>query len=115
MNATFESSDDKRVGNSPTRHQYRVLSDAEKQTMSDIKDAGEQVLVALNKANEKAIDYAVVLQSLDNTEETRIALHRLFSSMDMSSDDIFLGSKLVKQQIIHIKESVMWAVRGLTA
>ena len=115
MSETFKSTDDRRVDNNPTRHQYRVLSDAEKQTMSDIKEAGEELLVALTKVNEKAIDYAVVLRNLDNTEETRIALHRLFSSMDMSSDDIFHGSKSVKHQIIHIKESVMWAVRGLTA
>jgi hypothetical protein len=36
----IDSGDDRRVGNSPVRHAYRVLSDAEKAQMAEIKDLG---------------------------------------------------------------------------
>lgn len=34
------STDDDRVANNTVRHQYRVLTDAEKQQMVDVKDLG---------------------------------------------------------------------------
>lgn len=36
----LDSTNDARVGNSPVRHTYRVLSDAEKAQMAEIKDLG---------------------------------------------------------------------------
>ena len=39
-NRMVTSTDDDRVANNTVRHQYRVLSDAEKQQMVDIKDLG---------------------------------------------------------------------------
>lgn len=37
----IESTSDERVGQSTVRHQYRTLSDAENQQMSDLKDIGQ--------------------------------------------------------------------------
>jgi len=36
----IDSTDDQRTGNSPVRHQYRVLNDQEKAQMARIKDIG---------------------------------------------------------------------------
>ena len=41
------STDDARVGNSPMRHAYRVLSDAEKAEVAALKDAGEAFLTLI--------------------------------------------------------------------
>lgn len=38
------STDDDRVGNSPMRHSYRVLSDEEKARMAALKDKGQELL-----------------------------------------------------------------------
>ena len=40
MNDFVKSEGDDRTANNAVRHQYRVLSDAEKQDMVDIKDMG---------------------------------------------------------------------------
>lgn len=37
----IDSTDDKRVGQTTVRHEYRILSAAEKQQMSDLKDLGQ--------------------------------------------------------------------------
>lgn len=39
-----DSASDERTANNAMRHQYRVLTDAEKDTMVKIKDVGEQLL-----------------------------------------------------------------------
>ena len=36
----MDSTSDQRVANNVVRHEYRILSDAEKQHMKDLKDAG---------------------------------------------------------------------------
>ncbi|MGH1577720.1 DUF7681 family protein [Planktotalea sp.] len=40
----INSTDDGRVGNSPKRHQYRVLSDEEKARMAALKTKGQELL-----------------------------------------------------------------------
>ncbi|MDZ4095467.1 MAG: hypothetical protein U1D35_11250 [Paracoccaceae bacterium] len=42
------STDDARASNSGVRHTYRVLNDAEKAQMQEIKDFGRDFLVILN-------------------------------------------------------------------
>ena len=42
------STDDARVANSPVRHQYRVLTDAEKSQVAAVKDVGEDFLALLD-------------------------------------------------------------------
>lgn len=40
----IDSTDDGRVGNSPMRHKYRVLTDDEKALMEALKDKGQELL-----------------------------------------------------------------------
>ena len=51
-----DSTSDSRTANNTMRHQYRVLSDAEKQHMSDLKDAGIAFLKLLHKIGETPQD-----------------------------------------------------------
>lgn len=52
-NKTFDrmvkATDDDRVVNNTVRHQYRVLSDAEKQQMLEIKDLGASFLAKIDE------------------------------------------------------------------
>lgn len=43
----IDSTNDARVGNSPMRHQYRLLSDEEKAQMADLKTKGEELLALI--------------------------------------------------------------------
>lgn len=43
------STDDERTVNNAVRHQYRVLSDAEKQQMLEIKDLGASFLAKIDE------------------------------------------------------------------
>jgi len=38
--STFDSTTDRRIENNVMRHEYRTLSETEKQTMREVKDAG---------------------------------------------------------------------------
>ena len=49
MSDTIESTSDERTTNNTMRHKYRVLSDAEKQQMSDLKDMGEAFVAYCDK------------------------------------------------------------------
>jgi hypothetical protein len=53
------STDDARVVNSPMRHAYRVLSDAEKARMTAIKDAGQALLDLIGQPNSRAKSIAI--------------------------------------------------------
>lgn len=46
----MRSTDDARAANSPMRHSYRVLSDAEKALITAIKDKGDEFLALLHQA-----------------------------------------------------------------
>jgi len=45
----LDSTSDARTSNNTMRHQYRVLSDAEKAQMSAVKDAGQTMLDEIGK------------------------------------------------------------------
>lgn len=45
---TVESTSDERTVNNTVRHQYRVLSDAEKAEMLEIKDLGQALIDKIN-------------------------------------------------------------------
>lgn len=49
MTDQIESTDDARVENSPLRHQYRVLSEEEKEQVSIVKGLGEMFLAKLEE------------------------------------------------------------------
>lgn len=72
----MKSTDDSRIDNNVMRHQYRMLTDAEKETMQDVKDMA-------------------------------LALHDLFSEIGASRELSLAKTKL--------EESVMWAVKHITA
>jgi hypothetical protein len=57
MSDTIPSTDDARVTNSPVRHAYRTLSDAEKAQVEAVKDLGRALLdvIAANQGREFAI------------------------------------------------------------
>jgi hypothetical protein len=46
----MDSTSDRRVENNVLRHEYRVLSDAEKADMKSIKDKGQELMDILLKA-----------------------------------------------------------------
>jgi hypothetical protein len=46
---TVDSTSDARTTNNTVRHQYRVLSDAEKAQMLKIKDAGQALIDIINE------------------------------------------------------------------
>lgn len=88
---TIASTDDARVQNTPVRHQYRVLSDAEKVSMAAIKDKGQEFLDLLDAIRTPPVDegdgYAAVVHTFDR--ELNIAVER-------------------------VEEAVMWAVKHVT-
>lgn len=47
--SNIESTSNARAENSPVRHKYRVLSDEEKQQMSDLKDLGATFIAKLHE------------------------------------------------------------------
>jgi hypothetical protein len=49
MTNTVDSASDARTVNNTVRHQYRVLSDAEKAQMVRIKDAGQALIDIINE------------------------------------------------------------------
>lgn len=59
----MESISNNRVQNNTMRHQYRVLTAEEKDTMQSIKDAG--------------LVFSEILDKLDNTPESKIAKIRI--------------------------------------
>lgn len=50
---TVESTSDARVVNNTMRHQYRVLTDAEKAQMQAIKDKGEELLKLITDVGQR--------------------------------------------------------------
>lgn len=81
----IDSTSDERVGNSPVKHQYRVLSPDEKMQMSEIKDMGAAFIAKLHE-----------IGGTDPTTDR-------FASRDLSLANT------------HIEDAVMRAVRHVTA
>lgn len=48
MTDNVSSASDERTANNAVRHQYRVLSEAEKASMLALKDAGAAFIIAIN-------------------------------------------------------------------
>lgn len=49
MSEPFDSTDDQRTDNNTMRHQYRTLSDEEKQGISDLKGIGQVFIDGCNE------------------------------------------------------------------
>jgi hypothetical protein len=52
LTETFSSTSDARTVNNVMRHEYRVLSDAEKATMQSIKDKGAELHALISSAGQ---------------------------------------------------------------
>lgn len=66
MTQSVESTSDARTVNNTVRHQYRVLSDAEKAQMSKIKDAG-QILIDIINETGKSRELSLALTNAEQS------------------------------------------------
>lgn len=66
MTDTVDSASDARTINNTVRHQYRVLTEAEKAQMVAIKDAG-QVLIDLINATGKSRELSIALTNAEQS------------------------------------------------
>lgn len=85
MSETVNSAGDGRTANNAVRHQYRVLSDAEKAQMQEIKDMGAAFITKLHE----------------------------MGGTDPSGDRF--GSRELSLANTHAEDAVMRAVRHITA
>lgn len=85
-----DSTSDERTVNNLMRHQYRVLSDEEKQHMQEIKDAG--------------LAFVALLHRVSHTEN-------LF---DAAGEDARLPTRELALAQTKIEEAVMWSIKHLT-
>ena len=86
MTETVSSTSDARIVNNVMRHEYRVLTDAEKVLVGRIKDLGAQFLAVCDEATAERLRSGV-------------------------SGDIHREIALARTKI---EEAVMWAVKGVT-
>ena len=86
--ATVDSASDARTVNNVMRHEYRVLSDLEKQRMKEIKDAGADLIAMFEDIGGKPAAPG---------EPPRMASRELSLAMTK------------------VEEAVMWAVKHITA
>lgn len=87
MSNTVSSTSDERVVNNVMRHNYRVLSDAEKQQMQAVKDAG-LAFVEL--------------------------LHRIGGTGEVTGEVTGQATRELEKAQTRIEEAVMWAVKDIT-
>ena len=88
--SAFDSTDDARTSNNTVRHQYRTLTDAEKQAVSSIKSMGSEFLA--------------LIDSVRTPPE-----HDGYSDMAVVTIDRELNIAAER-----IEEAVMWAVKHIT-
>lgn len=93
MPEMVDSTSDQRTANNALRHQYRVLSDAEKAQVQAIKDKGAELLNLI--------------------EGIRSPLERVGGS---DNDPIYVGTVDRELNIAaeRVEEAVMWAVKHIT-
>lgn len=91
MNTTVESTSDARIVNNAVRHQYRVLTDAEKAQMQAVKDKG--------------LEFLQLIESLRTPEEK------------VEGEDFVIGTidRELNIAVERVEEAVMWAVKHITA
>ncbi|EJN15674.1 hypothetical protein PMI42_00691 [Bradyrhizobium sp. YR681] len=93
--SNVSSASDGRVINNTMRHQYRVLSDAEKAQMLAIKDKGGEFLALIN-------DLRTPLQPLPSVEGSApMAIGCFDRELNIAAE--------------RVEEAVMWAVKHITA
>ena len=91
-----DSASDDRTANNAVRHQYRVLSDAEKAQMMAVKDKGAEFLALLD-----TLATPLVEVSPGDAETPPMAMGRFDRELHIARE--------------RVEEAVMWAVRHITA
>jgi len=103
MTEQVDSASDARTANNAVRHQYRVLSDAEKVQMIAIKDKGAEFLT--------------LLDSLQTPPEPT---QFIADPENPDAEPMAVGAICTYDRGLHIarervEEAVMWAVKHITA
>jgi hypothetical protein len=114
----FESTDDQRVDNNSTRHNYRTLTDDEKKQVQTIKDIGSKIVDNISVTSELAAELAAEYDNIKSTSDASLAFIRLVEAFGGSIDPETsepVYSDAYGSPTIKIQESVMWAVRSITA
>jgi hypothetical protein len=108
-----DSTSEARTVNNVMRHEYRVLSDAEKASMARIKDAGRQLWIHANKPTAFGVTLDALADALQmaindmpggSSREATIATKRLLEARNAETRD---------ECLIKIEECVMWAVKHI--
>lgn len=92
MNQNVDSTSDERTVNNIMRHQYRVLSDDEKEQMQAVKDKG--------------LEFVELLHSVGKTDENWPGGEHVTGAGQTSRELALAQTKL--------EEAVMWAVKHIT-
>jgi hypothetical protein len=113
------STSDDRVEASAVRHTYRVLSDEEKASVDRIKDTGQALIDQLLASQRAATNYlSALLSSISpDSREGAIALERIIDGfgLDVKWDEETVTMPTTTEMRIKVEESVMWAVKAVTA
>jgi hypothetical protein len=96
MTTHVDSASDERTANNAVRHQYRVLSDAEKAQMVAVKDKGAEFLALIN-----GLRTTPEVASAMSGDALPIAIAAFDRELDIAAE--------------RIEEAVMWAVKHITA
>lgn len=94
MTDHVDSASDDRTANNAVRHQYRVLSDAEKAQMVAVKDKGAEFLT--------------LLDSLQTPPQPAGGIFSETMSICTYDRELYIARE-------RIEEAVMWAVKHITA
>lgn len=89
-----DSTSDARTVNNTLRHQYRVLSDAEKANMQAVKDKGQEFL--------------------DLIESIRTPMQPIGENIDGIPMAIGVVDRELNIAVERVEEAVMWAVKHIT-
>lgn len=92
-----DSASDDRTANNAVRHQYRVLTEAEKEQMAAVKDAGAALLKLIEDIREQDC-------RLPATEHGDVVLAGVSQT-----------SRMLDIAATRAEEAVMWAVKHITA
>lgn len=93
MNLKVDSASDARTANNAVRHQYRVLSDAEKAMMLALKDKGAEFITLIDGLRTQP-------EPVDANDPDGPAIVAVDRELNIASE--------------RVEEAVMWAVKHIT-
>ncbi|MCQ8781673.1 Acb2/Tad1 domain-containing protein [Mangrovibrevibacter kandeliae] len=93
---TVDSTSDDRTANNAVRHQYRILSHAEKARMQEVKDMGAEFLSLIDALRTRPQDIID-----DGGNDMDVAYGHYDRELSIAAE--------------RVEEAVMWAVKHITA